>query len=237
MDNSLNLIVMLTYNDVTVNNAYEIFEKCKNSKAEYWGFKEHNLPIKQMKELFKYMKQCGKKTFLEVVEYTEEEGLERAKIALECGCDILMGTLFYDSINEFCKSNNLKYMLFVGQVEDRPSILKGSIDEMINEANSYIKKGVYGIDLLGYRYEGNPEELNEKIVSNVNAPVCIAGSINSYEQLDKIKEIKPWAFTIGSAFFDNKFGNDFGEQINNVYDYIKNENIRNDENAQQTLSV
>ncbi len=75
-----------------------------------------------------------KKTFLEVVEYTEEEGLERAKIALECGCDILMGTLFYDSINEFCKSNNLKYMPFVGQVEDRPSILKGSIDEMINEA-------------------------------------------------------------------------------------------------------
>ena len=64
-----------------------------------------------------------------------------------------------------------------------------------------------------------------------------AGSINSYEQLDKIKKIKPWAFTIGSAFFDNKFGNDFGEQINNVYDYIKNENIRNDENAQQTLSV
>jgi hypothetical protein len=45
-----------------------------------------------------------------------------------------MGTLFYDSINEFCKSNNLKYMPFVGQVEDRPSILKGSIDEMINEA-------------------------------------------------------------------------------------------------------
>ena len=75
-----------------------------------------------------------KKTFLEVVEYTEEEGLERAKIALECGCDILMGTLFYDSINEFCKSNNLKYMPFFGQVEDRPSILKGSIDEMINEA-------------------------------------------------------------------------------------------------------
>ena len=32
------------------------------------------------------------------------------------------------------------------------------------------------------------KELNEKIVSNVNAPVCIAGSINSYEQLDKIKK-------------------------------------------------
>lgn len=221
MEDVLNLIVMLTYNDITVNNAYDIFEKCKNSKAKYWGFKEHNLPINKMQELYKYMKQCGKTTFLEVVEYTEKEGLEGAKMALDCGCDILMGTVFYDSINEFCKSNNLKYMPFIGQVEERPSILKGNIDEMINEANFYVDKGVYGIDLLGYRYVGNPVELNKKIVSNVNAPVCIAGSINSYERLDEIKNINPWAFTIGSAFFENKFGNDFCEQINNVCDYIK----------------
>ena len=36
---------MLTHNDKTVNNAYEIFEKCKNSKAEYYGFKEEPLPL------------------------------------------------------------------------------------------------------------------------------------------------------------------------------------------------
>ena len=35
------LIVMLTYNDCTANNAYEIFDKCKNSQAKYWGFKEY----------------------------------------------------------------------------------------------------------------------------------------------------------------------------------------------------
>ena len=40
MKNNLNLIVMLTHNDKTVKNAYEIFEKCKDSKAEYFGFKE-----------------------------------------------------------------------------------------------------------------------------------------------------------------------------------------------------
>ena len=61
MENNLNLIVMLTHNDLTVNNAYEIFEECKNSKAKYWGFKEHNLPIEKMRELFQYMKKCGKK--------------------------------------------------------------------------------------------------------------------------------------------------------------------------------
>ena len=221
MKNSLNLIVMLTHNDETVNNAHEIFEKCKNSDAKFWGFKEKSLPIEQMKNLYKYMKECGKTTFLEVVEYTEKEGLEGAKIAVECGCDILMGTMFFDSINEFCKKNNLRYMPFVGNVTERPSILEGEIDEIIKEANEYLKKGVYGFDLLGYRYTGNAVELNERFVLEVNAPVCIAGSVNGYERLDELKNINPWSFTIGSAFFENKFDGSFEEQINKVCEYVK----------------
>ena len=221
MKNSLNLIVMLTHNDETVNNAHEIFEKCKNSDAKFWGFKEKSLPIEQMKNLYKYMKECGKTTFLEVVEYTEKEGLEGAKLALECGCDILMGTVFFDSINEFCKKNNLRYMPFVGKVTERPSILEGEIDEIIKEANEYLKKGVYGFDLLGYRYTGNAVELNERFVLEVNAPVCIAGSVNGYERLNELKNINPWSFTIGSAFFENKFDGSFEEQINKVCEYVK----------------
>ena len=221
MKNSLNLIVMLTHNDETVNNAHEIFEKCKNSDAKFWGFKEKSIPIEQMKNLYKYMKECGKTTFLEVVEYTEKEGLEGAKLALECGCDILMGTVFFDSINEFCKKNNLRYMPFVGIVTDRPAILEGDIDEIIKEANEYLKKGVYGFDLLGYRYTGNAVELNERFVLEVNAPVCIAGSVNGYERLDELKNINPWSFTIGSAFFENKFDGSFEEQINKVCEYVK----------------
>ena len=221
MKNSLNLIVMLTHNDETVNNAHEIFEKCKNSDAKFWGFKEKSIPIEQMKNLYKYMKECGKTTFLEVVEYTEKEGLEGAKLALECGCDILMGTVFFDSINEFCKKNNLRYMPFVGKVTERPSILEGEIDEIIKEANEYLKKGVYGFDLLGYRYTGNAVELNERFVLEVNAPVCIAGSVNGYERLDELKNINPWSFTIGSAFFENKFDGSFEEQINKVCEYVK----------------
>lgn len=221
MKNSLNLIVMLTHNDETVNNAHEIFEKCKNSDAKFWGFKEKSLPIEQMKNLYKYMKECRKTTFLEVVEYTEKEGLEGAKLALECGCDILMGTVFFDSINEFCKKNNLRYMPFVGNVTERPSILEGEIDEIIKEANEYLKKGVYGFDLLGYRYTGNAVELNERFVLEVNAPVCIAGSVNGYERLDELKNINPWSFTIGSAFFENKFDGSFEEQINKVCEYVK----------------
>ena len=220
MNNTPELIVMLTHNDCTVENAYKIFDECKNSKANFWGFKEKPLPVNQMKELYDYMKKCGKTTFLEVVEYTEKECLEGAKIAVECGCDILMGTLFFDSVNDYCKQHNLKYMPFVGQVTERPSILNGTVEGMINEANEYLKKGVYGFDLLGYRYTGNAVELNKKFVAQVNAPVCLAGSINSYKRLNEVKDANPWAFTIGSAFFENKFDGTFDEQIDKVCDYI-----------------
>lgn len=227
MNDDLNLIVMLTHNDRTVENAYEIFDKCKNSKAKFWGFKEEPLPIDQMKKLYAYMKECGKTTFLEVVEYTEEKGLEGAKMAVECGCDILMGTMFFDSINEYCKENNIKYMPFVGEVVERPSILKGSIESMVDEANKCLEKGVYGFDLLGYRYTGDAVELNKKFVEQVKAPVCIAGSINSYKRLDEIKDANPWAFTIGGAFFENKFDGTFSEQINKVCDYMERDLVTN----------
>lgn len=214
------LIVMLTHNDRTVENAYEIFEKCRNSRAEYWGAKEKPLPPGQMKKLYKYMKDCGKKTVLEVVAYTEEEGMQGAETAAELGCDILMGTVFSDAVNKLCKECGIKYMPFVGDVSGWPSILRGSFESMTAQAEEYLAKGAYGIDLLGYRYTGNAAELNRKFVSQVNAPVCIAGSVNSYRRLDEIKSISPAAFTIGSAFFENRFGRDFCEQINAVCDHI-----------------
>ena len=221
MVNNPELIVMLTHNDHTVKNAYKIFEQCKNSTAIFWGFKEKGLPLEQMKDLYAYMKEFGKTTVLEVVAYTEEKGMEGAKMAVECGCDILMGTIFSDSINGFCKENNLKYMPFVGKVTGRPSILKGTIEGMIDEANKYLKKGVYGLDLLGYRYVGDAVALNKKFISQVNAPVCLAGSIDSYKRLDEVKAFGSWAFTIGGAFFENKFGKTHNEQINKVCEYIK----------------
>lgn len=50
------LIVMLTHNDRTVENAYEIFDACKDTKAKYWGFKEVGIPLDEMKKLCSYMK-------------------------------------------------------------------------------------------------------------------------------------------------------------------------------------
>ena len=215
------LIVMLTFNDKTVANASEIFEQCKNSRAEYWGFKEAPLPLEEMKALYGRMKALGKKTVLEVVAYTEHECMAGAKMAAQCGCDILMGTVFSDSVNDFCKAHGLKYMPFVGQITGRPSVLEGSVEDMIREARVYLEKGACGIDLLGYRYTGDAAKLIRTFVASIQAPVCIAGSINSYERLDEVKNTAPWAFTIGSAFFENRFGGSFDEQIDKVYQYME----------------
>ena len=215
------LIVMLTHNDHTVANAREIYLQNRHSQARFWGFKEEPLSRQEMKDLFALMKADGKTTFLEVVEYTEKAGLAGAQAALECGCDILMGTKFYDSINQFCQANRLKYMPFVGNLAERPTILSGNIADIIAEAQSYAAQGVHGIDLLGYRYTGNAAKLNAELVKSVSVPVCIAGSVNSYQRLDELKAAQPWAFTIGSAFFDNQFSGSIAEQIDKVCAYMK----------------
>ena len=220
MKNFPELTVMLTHNDRTVENAREIFEQCKNSKAKFWGFKEEPLPLDDMKKLFARMKEFGKTTFLEVVAYSEKEGLDGAKIAAACHCDFLMGTKFFDSINDFCRDNGIRYMPFVGKIFGRPSVLEGTLEEMLDEARNCLSKGVFGIDLLGYRYTGDAAALNKNFVAAVNAPVCIAGSVNSFERLRELKKISPHSFTIGGAFFENKFGGAFDEQINKVCDLM-----------------
>lgn len=210
------LIVMLTHNDLTVENAYEIFEQCRETKATYWGFKEQPLPLEEMKRIYARMKACGKRTALEVVAYTEQEGMEGAEMAAACGCDLLMGTCYSDAIALFCQQHHIAYMPFVGKITGRPSILEGSIESMVEEAKALKAKGVYGVDLLGFRYVDDAELLISELVKRCDLPVCVAGSIDSYERLQFVKEVQPWAFTIGSAFFEHKFGDSIEEQIERV---------------------
>ena len=171
------LTVMLTYNDFTVRNANELFRSCLPSSAKMWGMKESGIPFDEMNKLFSLMKECGKVTVLEVPAYSEKGCRDGAAVAAKCGCDYLMGTVFYDSVNEICRDNGIKYMPYVGNVSRRPSVLTGNCGDMIEKAKECTEKGVFGFDLLTYRYTGDTEGLIREFTSNVNAPVCIAGSL------------------------------------------------------------
>ena len=219
MEPQTRLIVMLTHHDRTVQNASTVFEACHDCGAEYWGMKEEGLPPEEMHALYRRMKACGKKTALEVVAYTETEGLQGARLAADCGCDLLMGTLFFDSIAAFCREHGLRYLPFVGRVRGRPSVLEGTPGEMLRQARAC--QGVYGFDLLGYRSTGDKTALIRRFVAEAGAPVCVAGSIDSMARLAEVKAAAPWAFTIGSAFFEEKFGHGFGAQIDRVLKFLR----------------
>jgi hypothetical protein len=217
------LITMLTYNDETVKNAMEVFNQCADLPCEFWGFKDIGLPVDQMKKLVNRMKEAGKTTFLEIVSLTEHECLAGAKVAVDCKFDYLMGTVFYNAVFEFLKDKPIKFLPFCGKVSGHPSIVEGTIEEAIEDGKKMEKIGVDGFDLLAYRYVGEPEQLAKEFIDAINLPVVVAGSINSFSRLDKVKELTPWAFTIGSAFFESKFVPDgsFGKQIETVLAYLE----------------
>ena len=216
-----NIIVMLTHNDMTVKNALEVFESCKDLPVEYWGFKDVGLEPEKMKELIDAMKKAGKKTFLEIVTYSEEECMAGAKLAVELGFDYLLGTLFYDSVFEYLKEQNMKYLPFCGKVSGSPSVLEGSFDEIIADAKGMLDKGTFGIDLLSFRHEDGAG-LAKAYCEAEKRPVVIAGSINSKERIDFINEVDPWAFTMGSALFTKNFVKEgsFRENLEAVVDYM-----------------
>jgi len=216
------IIIMLTYNDKTVSNALEVFDQCKDLPVKYWGFKNVGLPVEKMKKLVSNMKKVKKTTFLEVVTYDEKSCIDAAKLAIDCQFNYLMGTIYFESVHNLLKDKNIKYSPFCGKVSGSPSILEGSIQEIIDKTKLLEKKGVDGFDLLAYRYVGNAEKLAKEFIKTIKIPVILAGSINSFDRLDKVKQFNPWGFTLGSAFFDKKFVKDgsFKEQIIRVLSYI-----------------
>jgi len=216
------LIVMLTHNDETVQNAKETFLSCKDLPVKFWGFKNVGLPVLRMKDLVDTMRDAGKTTFLEVVTLTEEECLEGAKMAVDCGFDYLLGTVFYPSVADYCKKMQVKYLPFCGKVYGHPSILEGTPDEIADSALTLQNAGCRGTDVLAYRNKSEPEEVIRAVLKKVNFLVVVAGSIASFDRIDTVNTLNPWAFTIGSALFDGKFGSDksFYGQLKAVCDYM-----------------
>ena len=77
-------------------------------------------------------------------------------------------------------------MPFCGEIYDRPSILDGTIEEIVKDAQRIEAEGVDGFDLLTYRYK-YPEKVDELVralVSSVKLLVVSADSINSFERLE-----------------------------------------------------
>jgi len=217
------LIVMLTHHDLTAPNALELFDRLKDKPVRHWGFKDVGLPPEQMKQVVAAMKAAGKTTYLEVVSLSEEEGLRGAKLAAELGFDVLMGTVFFPSIKNYLKDKPVRYYPFPGRVHGHPSILNGTVNEIVAHACQLEAQGVHGMDLLTYRYTGDAPRLLREVVKATSLPIVSAGSITSYDRINEVWQAGAWGFTIGSAFFESRFVPDgaFEDNIMAVVDWLQ----------------
>lgn len=217
------LIVMLTHHDQTVPDALDLFERSKDYPITHWGFKDVGILPEAMKSVVQAMKDAGKITFLEVVSLSEEEGLKGARLAVDLGFDILMGTVFFPSIGEYLTAKPVRYYPFPGRVHSHPSILDGTIDEIVAHARELEAYGVHGLDLLTYRYNGEASHLLKKVVQATKIPIVSAGSIATFERITEVWDSGAWGFTIGSAFFDRQFVPDgsFEENVLAVCNWLQ----------------
>ena len=217
---------MLTHHDDTIPDAIEVFDKIKDTGIKFVGFKNTGLPKDKMKILVEKMKETKKTIFMEVVTYEEKEQYEAVDLATELGVDYLIGCMpqYALKVKKYIekKKSKIKFFPYIGTVVGHPCILTGEVNQIVQNGKEFEKAGIEGINLLLYRYTGDTNLLLNKIVSSLNIPIIVAGSVDNFEKIKQIKEKNVWAFTIGGGILEKKFvKGDIRDQILAVLNFIK----------------
>jgi hypothetical protein len=206
---TMEFIFMLTHHDVTVPNALEVLQKVSKTGLKCAGCKDIGLEIPKLRLLFSNMKAAGMKSFLEVVTMKEEEHFRGVDIALEIGAGHLIGGMpeYTEKTIQYLKrkKNPPKLFPYIGKILGHPCLLRGSLEEIVEDAKRTQKIGADGINLLAYRYDGDVRELIQKVMAAVQVPLIVAGNVDSVERIRELKELGVWAFTIGGAIMEKKF--------------------------------
>ena len=219
------LIFMLTHHDKTVPNALEVFEEVKDTGLYNIGFKDVGLPFEELTKLTEKINREGLNSFIEVVSESEEACIAAVKQAMKMGVKNIIGVKkeYAEKAFQLIKGSGVKFYPYVGKVIGIPETLEGSIDEMIEDAKRFYEMKVDGINLLAYRYTGDPEELMRAIIKATEMEVIVAGSINSFKRIRKVITSGASLYTIGSAIFEKKFvpGGSIADQIKAILEFEK----------------
>lgn len=200
-------VFMLTYNDVTVPNAIEVFKEIQDTEVTHIGIKDVGLPIQELRTLVALIRDAGKVIFLEVVSETKEDAMRSVKKAIDLEVDYLIGGTYVEQSLQLLK-DRIRFMPYIGKVVGHPCLLRGSVEEIVNDAKRVKALGADGINLLAYRYDGNANNLMTSVKHAVDLPIVVAGSVDSLERIRRVKELAMWGFTIGTAIFEKKFVSD-----------------------------
>lgn len=202
----LRFIFMLTRNDRTVADAAEQLKTALSLGIRHIGFKDVGLPIEQLKALNVAIKQGGARSYLEVVSLDRDSEIASARAAAEIGVDVLLGGTRVDDVLPAIADTDIEYCPFPGRITGHPSLLEGSIEEIVESARALAERqGVHGLDLLAYRSGEDVPALIKAVCAAVSKPVYVAGSIDTPEQIAAVKDAGAAGFTIGTAALDGKY--------------------------------
>jgi len=198
----MEFIFMLTRNDETLADAREVYASVAAAGVRHFGCKDVGLPRKELEALLSDIENNGHTSYLEVVSESDEATLASARAAAEIQPDYLIGGTLIEPVQEIIAGTGIKFFPYVGRVVGHPCLLRGSIQEIADDARRVEALGLDGVNLLAYRYDGDVEALVDAVVSNTSLPVIAAGSVDSVERIRALARNGVWAFTIGTAALD-----------------------------------
>jgi hypothetical protein len=198
----MEFIFMLTRNDETLADAREVYASVAAAGVRHFGCKDVGLPRKELEALLSDIENNGHTSYLEVVSESDEATLASARAAAEIQPDYLIGGTLIEPVQEIIAGTGIKFFPYVGRVVGHPCLLRGSIQEIADDARRAQALGLDGVNLLAYRYDGDVEALVDSVVSNTSLPVIAAGSVDSVERIRALARSGVWAFTIGTAALD-----------------------------------
>jgi hypothetical protein len=198
----MEFIFMLTRNDETLADAREVYASVAAAGVRHFGCKDVGLPRKELEALLSDIENSGHTSYLEVVSESDEATLASARAAAEIQPDYLIGGTLIEPVQEIIAGTGIKFFPYVGRVVGHPCLLRGSIQEIADDARRAEALGLDGVNLLAYRYDGDVEALVDAVVSNTSLPVIAAGSVDSVERIRALARHGVWAFTIGTAALD-----------------------------------
>jgi hypothetical protein len=213
-------IFMLTRDDQTLADAREVYDSIAGSGVTHVGCKDVGLPRRELERLMEDIRANGHTSYLEVVSESEEATLQSARVATDLGPDYLIGGTLIEPVQEIIAGSGMHFFPYVGKVIGHPCLLRGSVQEIVEDAGRAQELGVEGINLLAYRYDGDVDALVEAVVGGISLPVIAAGSVDSAQRIQALAERGVWAFTIGTAALDGKLlaGAPLHEQLQYVLD-------------------
>lgn len=198
----MEFIFMLTRNDETLADAREVYASVAAAGVRHFGCKDVGLPRKELEALLSDIENNGHTSYLEVVSESDDATLASARAAAEIQPDYLIGGTLIEPVQEIIAGTGIKFFPYVGRVVGHPCLLRGSIQEIADDARRAEALGLDGVNLLAYRYDGDVEALVDAVVSNTSLPVIAAGSVDSVERIRALARNGVWAFTIGTAALD-----------------------------------